>query len=99
VLVDGLRKNGDGVASFAGSADVFDWREQSAAMSALFVNYDLRKADAHDLGGEWRKRLEELGFDTAQLNDGYGRALDFMFDAVIASLQTLNQSLRAVLTA
>lgn len=97
ILVDGLRGNGESVASFAGSAETFDWRAQSEAMAALFVNYDLRKADAHDLGGEWRRRLEELGLDTAQLNDGYGRALDFMFDRVIDSLAALNHNLRSVL--
>lgn len=97
ILVDGLRNNGEGVASFAGSAEAFDWRLPSDVMSAVFVNYDLRNASAHDLAGQWLRRLEGLGFDTAQLNDGYGRALDFMFDGVIASLQALNQCLRAVL--
>jgi hypothetical protein len=43
------------------------------------------------------QRLEALGFDTAQLNDGYGQALDFMLDGVIASSKALNESLRAVL--
>jgi len=96
LLVEVLRKSGDGIASFAGCADAIDWRARSDAMSALFVNYDLRVADAHDVAGKWRARLEALGFDTAQLNDGYGRALDFMFDEVIASIRVLNQSLRAV---
>jgi hypothetical protein len=98
-LLDGLTKSGDSVASFDGCADAIDWGSQSEAMSALFVNCDLTNADDHIIGGEWRQRLEQLAFDTAQLNDGYRRALDFMFDQVTASLTQLYRRIRAVLPA
>lgn len=33
--------------------------------------------------------LQQLGFDTAHVNDGYGRALDFVMDGVINTLGTI----------
>jgi hypothetical protein len=57
ILVDWLRQSGAIVAAFAGSADVFDWRAQSEVMAPVFVNYDLRNADAHDGVDDWRTAL------------------------------------------
>lgn len=62
------------------------------AFAALFVNYELRKADAHDTGDVLRN-LTDLGFDAAALNQGYGRALDHVFDGVFAVFSHLNAEL------
>jgi hypothetical protein len=57
----------------------------------------LRIADAHDTFANALPRLQDLGFDTASLQQGYGRALDFVLDGVIVSFSNLNGPLGRVL--
>jgi hypothetical protein len=92
-ILDWLIQTQEDVSSFDGSAAAIDWRAENEVMSPLFITYDLRNADAHVGGGEWLLRLEQLGFDTAQINDGFGRALDFVLDRVIESLRLINAML------
>lgn len=33
--------------------------------------------------------LQDLGFDTANINEGYGRAFNFVIDNVIKALETI----------
>ena len=73
-----------------------DLTARNAALAAHFVNNDLRIADAHDAGGVL-EGLEALGFDTAAVNQGYGRALDHVFDGVIEGFAYLNSELRELL--
>ncbi|MNY41354.1 hypothetical protein D3C86_1761620 [compost metagenome] len=58
-------------------------------MAPLFLNNDLRIADAHETMGQCLTTLQHLGFDTANVNAGYGRALDFVMDGVIDALETV----------
>lgn len=55
----------------------------------LFLNNDLRIADAHETMGRCLGTLQDLGFDTANINKGYGRAFNFVIDNVIKALETI----------
>lgn len=95
-IVERLNTNGEQVDAFGSNPESDDLTDRNPALSALFVNNDLRIADAHDAGGVLSK-LEALGFDTAAVNQGYGRALDHMFDGVIGGFAHLNSELRKLL--
>lgn len=95
-ILQRLNANAEEVDAFGTDALPDDLRSQNPALSALFVNYDLRIADAHGAGGVLES-LDALGFDTAALQEGYGRALDHVFDGVIDGFSHLNAELRALL--
>lgn len=96
-VLDNLNEKQDDVASFSGAAAAIDWNARNETLAPLFVTNELRKADAHEIGGDWLLELENLDFDTAQVNDGYGRALDFVLDQVITSLASINERLGSLL--
>lgn len=95
-IFERLNVNGEKVDAFASNPEPGDLTTRNTALAALFVNNELRIVDAHDAGGVL-KILESLGFDTAAVNQGYGRALDHVFDRVIAGLQHVNEELRSLL--
>lgn len=64
----------------------------------LFIANDLRIADAHDSAGKSLQKLQDQGFDTASLHQGYGRALDFVLDGVINSFDAINATLGRILS-
>ena len=66
-------------------------------MAPLFLTNDLRIADAHDAFGKELATLQTLGFDTATVSQGYGRALDFVFDGVIGSFEAVNGPIKRLL--
>lgn len=66
-------------------------------LSALFINNDLRNAEAHEAVEKSIEHLANLGFDGAILASGYSHALDFIFDKVIESLKNLNTNLNKIL--
>lgn len=74
-----------------------EWDARNAGMAMLFVANDLRIADAHDSIGESLQKLQDQGFDVANLHQGYGRALDFVLDGVIKSFEAINTPLRRIL--
>ncbi|WP_211224579.1 hypothetical protein [Marinimicrobium agarilyticum] len=73
------------------------WNRRNEAMAPLFLNNDLRIADAHDTMERCLVSLQNLGFDTANVNAGYGRALDFVMDGVIDALGIVASSIEALL--
>lgn len=80
------------------SSDVPEgWNEPNESLSALFVAYDLRIADAHETFALALPRLQDLGFDTASLQQGYGRAIDFVMDKVIEAFENINGPLSRIL--
>ncbi|MCY4388804.1 MAG: hypothetical protein OXC18_17065 [Desulfurellaceae bacterium] len=91
-IVERLNAEGERVDAFGADAEPGDLTTQNSALATLFVNNEFRIADAHDAGGVLRG-LETLGFDTAALNQGYGRALDHVFDGVINAFSHLNTEL------
>ena len=95
-ILQELHGKQDDASAFSGAAAAIDWSARNDAMAALFVLNELRIADAHHAAPGWLLRLEELGYDTAQVNDGYGQALDFILDRVSASLDSFNERLSAL---
>ena len=83
--------------AFKGAAKCVDWAAQAPIMAPLFLNNDLRIADAHEAIAKGLASLESMGFDTAQLNAGYGRALDFVMDGVIDALRQINNELGSLI--
>lgn len=66
-------------------------------LSALFINNDLRNAEAHEAVDKSIEHLAKLGFDSATLASGYSHALDFIFDKIIKSLSDFNENLNKIL--
>jgi hypothetical protein len=73
------------------------WSEPNERLAALFVAYDLRIADAHETFALALPRRQDLGFDTASLQQGYGRAIDFVMDKVIDAFENINGPLSRIL--
>ena len=94
------RLNADEEASdaFASANEPEGWNDRNKAMAPLFLNNDLRIADAHETMGECLKNLQMMGFDTANVNAGYGRALDFVLNGVVISLATVADSINSLLS-
>lgn len=92
-VVQRLNTDQESVESFASSTEPEGWNDKNPVMAPLFLNNDLRIADAHQTVGTCIGTLQDMGFDTAHLNDGYGFALDFVMDGVIASIAQLNAQL------
>lgn len=88
-----LNANQETLDSFPSNSEPETWNEQNDSMVFLFLNNELRVADAHDKPGEVVRILESLGVDTASLNDGYGHALDTVYDGVIDTFLILNNEL------
>ncbi|MBA4492422.1 hypothetical protein [Paracoccus sp. S1E-3] len=95
-ILERLNADGEQIDAFGAGTIPEDLTVRNCAMAALFLNNDLRIADAHDAGGVL-VALERLDFDVAALNEGYGRALDHVLDAVVASFAHLNSQLRQFL--
>ena len=91
-----LNANAEEVDAFGTDALPDDLTCRNPALSALFVDNELRIADAHGTGGVLRG-LVTLGFDIAALQEGYGRALDHIFDGVIDGFSHLNAELCSLL--
>lgn len=92
-VLQSLNANQETSDSFTSNSEPETWNEQNDSMTFLFLNNELRVADAHDKPGEVIRILESLGVDTASLNDGYGRALDTVYDGVIDTFLILNNEL------
>ncbi len=74
------------------------WEDENQTLAALFINNDLRIVDAHETKrGDVLLNLQKLGFDTARINSGYGYALDFVMNKVIAAFEAINNSLGILL--
>ena len=95
-VLERLNRDGEGLAAFSAGTDPDDLKKRSTALSPLFINHDLRIADAHH-AGEALALLEKLGFDIANVNQGYGRALDHVFDGVIGAFAHVNRQLCSIL--
>lgn len=85
-IVERLNANEEASDAFASNHEPERWNERNAVMAPLFLNNDLRIADAHEALENCLVTLQQLGFDTANVNAGYGRALDFVLDGVINAL-------------
>jgi hypothetical protein len=96
-ILKSLNANLEVSAAYATADEPVDWKSRNQDLTPLHLNYELRIADAHETHGEIVKILENLGLDTATLNQGYGHALDAAFDGVIGSFGIINSELIALL--
>jgi hypothetical protein len=96
-LAQELNARGDDWTGFVGLAANVDWLARNATLRAIFQLNDLRNAEAHENFEEVRQSLEEMGFDTALLNGGYGSALDYVFDSCAEALEALARAMAELL--
>lgn len=85
-----LNANEEAIDAFAGTVEPEGWNGRNAALAPLFLNNDLRIADAHEAVGKCFEALQAMGFDIANVNQGYGRALDFVMNGVVDAFSALN---------
>lgn len=97
-IIEPLNEQSEKAEAFASKnePDCFQARNKRIAM--LFLNNDLRNADAHEKSHMWITTLQGLGFDTASLNAGYGKAFEFMLDGVIESLDIVATQIERLLS-
>lgn len=96
-IIEGLNAHEEASDAFTSKVEPEGWNERNEAMAPLFLNNDLRIADAHETMERCLSTLQQLGFDTANVNAGYGRALDFVMDGVINALETIATAVEALL--
>jgi hypothetical protein len=70
---EALDANDEALEIFFGGNAPDGCSARNPRLAALFINNDLRIADAHDVGENLQK-IEALGFDSASINGGYGPA-------------------------
>lgn len=95
-VLEELEANRNGAGSFVSSEPRTGWNKRNDDVAPLFQLNELRIADAHESAGSCLGILEQLGFDVAQTNDGYGLALDHVMDRVIGALEYVNRSLSSL---
>lgn len=95
-ILQRLDSNQEDVEAFRSDQEPERWDERNPEIAMLFVANDLRIADAHDVA-DYHQKLADQGFDIASLNQGYGRALDFVMDGVINSFEAINNPLARIL--
>lgn len=96
-LMETLDNDHESKETLIGYSIDFNVLESNPKMAPLFINNDLRNAEAHESVGEALEHLKKLGFDSSSVQDGYGKALDFMFDKIIDTLDTLNRHIENIL--
>ncbi|MGS0824894.1 hypothetical protein ACVBIO_03710 [Shewanella sp. 0m-8] len=95
--LESLNNQLESVHDFPSEHEPEGWKDLNPKLAPLFLNNDLRIADAHDAMEKCIDTLQKLGFDTANLSSGYGKALDFVMDGVIASLDLIANELQQLL--
>ncbi|MGZ4995197.1 MAG: hypothetical protein ACXV79_13660 [Methylobacter sp.] len=98
-VIEKLNAHEEASDAFISGKEPEGWNDRNEAMAPLFLNNDLRIADAHETVAKCLETLQRLGFDTANVNAGYGRALDFVMDGVITSLGTVATAIENLLKA
>jgi len=96
-VIERLNAHEEASDAFASGGEPEGWNNRNEAMAPLFLNNDLRIADAHESMEKCLMTLQVLGFDSANVNDGYGRALDFVIDGVINSLRAVTAAIESLL--
>lgn len=89
-VLDYLSINALNIIDFRNCSDKFDWNKINDTTIGWFVINDLRQIDAHDKSENPQKEMEKLGFDVALCRNGYGKALDFIYDEVIKTIRDFN---------
>lgn len=95
-LVERLNAQHDSVGAFASAAEADDLTRRNPRLASLFIANDLRIADAHEVQDKMAVALKELGIDPGEVANGYGFALDVLFDGVIGAAASIVQELTAL---
>lgn len=85
-VIESLNTQEETSDAFGSDREPEFWNDDHEVITPLFLNNDLRIADAHESVEQCLTNLQRLGFDTANLSAGYGRALDFVMDSVITAM-------------
>jgi len=96
-IVEYLNGQHETVDAFTSANEPECWEKSNDELAPLFLNNDLRIADAHDALEKCIFTLQKLGFDTANLSTGYGKALDFVMDGVIHAISAMGTELDKLL--
>ncbi|MBF4045885.1 hypothetical protein AQ768_22200 [Burkholderia pseudomallei] len=96
-IIEKLNAHEEASDAFASGSEPEGWSDRNETMAPLFLNNDLRIADAHETMEQCLTTLQRLGFDTANVNAGYGRALDFVMDGVINALGAVATAIEKLL--
>ncbi|HAT8552485.1 hypothetical protein [Vibrio vulnificus] len=96
-VIESLNEQHQAIDCFASENEPEGRKKRIAALAPLFLNNDLRIADAHDAVKKWIDVLQDLGVDTATLSVGYGRAFDFVIDAVSESISCIATNIEELL--
>lgn len=96
-ILQRLNDDEESLDAFLSQSEPEGWNNRNSDMAPLFLNNDLRIADAHEAVEKCLHTLQTLGFDTGNLNSGYGLALDFVVDGVINALVAINSAIEQLL--
>ncbi|EPM1619652.1 hypothetical protein QOT40_01410 [Pseudomonas aeruginosa] len=96
-VLEGLNAQEEASDAFGSAREPEGWSDRNEFMAPLFLNNDLRIADAHEAVDRCLATLQQLGFDTANVSAGYGRALDFVLDGVINALGVVAAAIEKLL--
>lgn len=96
-ILDYLFSNHLKISDFKDYPEELKWTEENPSTLGLFVLNDLRQIDAHDKSGNPLNEMKKLGFDVSTCRQGYGKALDFMYDTIIDFLDDFNYHCKILL--
>lgn len=96
-IIERLNAHEEASDAFVSGKEPEGWNDRNEVMAPMFLNNDLRIADAHETMEQCLATLQRLGFDIANVNAGYGRALDFVMDGVITSLDTATTAIASLI--
>lgn len=96
-ILEALNTEHESVDCFKSENAPVKWKERNDKLAPLFLNNELRIADAHDAIKKCIDALQGLGFDTASLSVGYGRALDFVLDEISEAISHVADQLELLL--
>ena len=96
-ILDYLVSNHLKVSDFKDYPEELKWTEENSSTLGLFVLNDLRQIDAHDKSDNPLNEMKKLGFDVSICHQGYGKALDFMYDTIIDFLDDFNYHCKILL--
>lgn len=91
-IIESLNNEAEMSDAFVSDQPPAGWDLQNSALAPLFLNNDLRIADAHETVAKCLITLEDFGFDSSSINSGYGNALDFVMESVINSFKVINNA-------
>lgn len=97
-IIQYLNAQYEGIGALPYDCNHIDIKASNPDLSSFFINNDLRNAESHEMVEECLFHLERGGFDIASVSDGYGKALDFIFDSIINSFSLINNNLNVLLS-